>query len=180
MEKEMANFHKINKPLYYQKNKGKISHIKKSSDYKIDTSLKNIYNNYQNGDIIEPYKRTQSPLPFNLNVYLPFKLSKYNDSYEKINFNYKNIASIFDLGNIINLPNFNDEKLLDFNIYSPITNFEDNKDINNICNFEEKLSPLCKYGLRYITDDIYNNANDKTNKIILIQSWVRGFLLKKN
>ena len=181
MEQEISNFQKINKPLYYQKNKGKISHIKKSSDCKIDTSLKNIYNNYENVDIIEPYKRTQSPLPFNLNVNLPFQLNKYNDSYEKINFNYKNISSIFniDLENMINLPNSNGEKLLDFNIYSPITNIEDNRDINNIYTFEDKLSSLCKYGLRYISDDIYNMENDKNNKIILIQSWVRGFLLKK-
>ena len=163
----MFNFQKINKPLYYQKNKGKITHIKKSSEDNIESSLKKIYNNNESIDIIEPYKRTQSPLPNNLNLNLPFKLSKYNDSYVKINFNYKAISSIFNINceNIINLPNLNNEKLLDFNIYSPITNFENNNDINSICNFEEKLSSLYKYGLRYINDDIYNRKNDIKEKI---------------
>ena len=181
MEKEIYSFQKINKPLYYQKNKGKISHIKKSSDYKIDSSIKNIYNNNDNTDIIESYKRTQSPLPNNLNLNLPFKLYKYNDSYDKINFNFKNISTIFNINleNIIDLPDLNNEKLLDFDIYSPITNTEDDNNIEDIYNFEEKLSPLCKYGLRYINYDIYNSVNDKNDKIILLQSCVRGFLLKK-
>ena len=103
MEKDIYSFQKRNKPSYYQKNKGKISHIKKSLDYKIDSSIKNIYNNNDNTDIIESYKRTQRPLPNNLNLNLPFKLYKYNNSFDKINFNFKNISSKFNINLIINI-----------------------------------------------------------------------------
>ena len=102
MEKDIYSFQKRNKPSYYQKNKGKISHIKKSSDYKIDSSIKNIYNNNDNTDIIESYKRTQRPSN-NLNLNLPFKLYKYNNSFDKINFNFKNISSIFNINLIISI-----------------------------------------------------------------------------
>ena len=108
MEKEIVYFQKLNKPIYYQKNKRKINHQKKSSDFKYDKSINNIYNHYYNTNIDfgQPYKRNQSPLPNNLNQNLPFRLNKLNDSSEKINFNFKNISSLFniDLDNMINLP----------------------------------------------------------------------------
>ena len=103
MEKDIYSFQKRNKPSYYQKNKGKISHIKKSLDYKIDSSIKNIYNNNDNTDIIESYKRTQRPLPNNLNLNLHFKIYKYNNLFDKINFNFKNISSIFNINLIISI-----------------------------------------------------------------------------
>jgi hypothetical protein len=182
MQREIG-FQKTNKPLYYQSNKGKISHQKKSSDFKYDNSIKNMYNNYyQTGDFIQPYKRTQSPLSININSNLPFRINKLNDTYEKLNFDFNNISSIFNINteNITDLPDLSNENILDFDIYSPITNLDqDNNDIYENNNFEDNLSPLCKYGLRYIKDDIYNCENVKNDKIIFLQSCIRGFLLKK-
>ena len=189
MKKEMAYFQKLNKPIYYQKNKRKINHQKKSSDFIYDKSINNIYNHYYNTNIDfgQPYKRNQSPLPNNLNQNLPFRLNKLNDSSEKINFNFKNISSLFniDLDNMIDLPDIKKEKILDFNIYSPLTkNIEDFKDDNsdsniNYFNFEENLSPLYRYGLRYINNDINNCINDRNDKIVFLQSCIRRYLLKK-
>ena len=182
MQREIG-FQKTNKPLYYQGNKGKISHQKKSSDFKYDNSIKNMYNNYyQTGDFIQPYKRTQSPLSININSNLPFRINKFNDTYEKLNFDFNNISSIFNINteNITDLPDLSNENILDFDIYSPITNLDqDNNDIYENNNFEDNLSPLCKYGLRYIKDDIYNCENVKNDKIVFLQSCIRGFLLKK-
>ena len=137
----------------------------------------------------QPYKRNQSPLPNNLNQNLPFRLNKLNDSSEKINFDFKNISSLFniDLDNMIDLPDIKKEKILDFNIYSPLKNTniiddfnDDNIDYNiNFFNFEENLSPLHRYGLRYINNDINNCINDRNDKIIFLQSCIRRYLLKK-
>ena len=191
MEKEIVYFQKLNKPIYYQKNKRKINHQKKSSDFRYDKPINNIYNHYYNTniDLGQPYKRNQSPLPNNLNQNLPFRLNKLNDSSEKINFNFKNISSLFniDLDNMIDLPDIKKEKILDFNIYSPLKNTyiiddfnDDNIDYNiNFFNFEENLSPLHRYGLRYINNDINNCINDRNDKIIFLQSCIRRYLLKK-
>ena len=191
MEKEIVYFQKLNKPIYYQKNKRKINHQKKSSDFRYDKPINNIYNHYYNTniDLGQPYKRNQSPLPNNLNQNLPFRLNKLNDSSEKINFDFKNISSLFniDLDNMIDLPDIKKEKILDFNIYSPLKNTyiiddfnDDNIDYNiNFFNFEENLSPLHRYGLRYINNDINNCINDRNDKIIFLQSCIRRYLLKK-
>ena len=173
----------MNQPLYYQKNKGKISHQKKSSDCKYDKNI-NIYNNnyYNNTEFGIPYKRTQSPLSNNLSMNLPFRLNKINASLEKVNFDFKNISSIFNINtdNIIELPNLKEEKILDFSIYSPLTNYEEeNLDKSNFHIFEEELSPLCRYGIRFINNDITNCENDKNDQIIFLQSCIRSFLLRK-
>jgi len=179
MEKELLGFQNIEKPLYYQKNIRKISNKKKSIDTK---SIKSKYNNYDNNaDLIPIYKRTQSPLPINANSNLSFRLNKINEP-EKIDFDFKNITSFFniDTDNIIDLPDITDEKILDFNIYSPLTDLGDkNNNKNYNYNFGEYLSSLGKYGLRYVNNDIYNCTNDKNDKIIFLQSCVRSFLVKK-
>jgi hypothetical protein len=46
-------------------------------------------------------------------------------------------------------------------------------------NFEDNLSSLCKYGLRYVNNDILNCINDRNDKIIFLQSCIRSFLVKK-
>ncbi len=182
MEREIG-IQRINNSLYYQNNKGKISHQKKSSDFKYDNSIKNMYTNYyQNAEFIQPYKRTQSPLQINIKSNLPFRINKFNDRYEKLNFDFKNISSLFNINieNIFDLPDISNENILDFDIYSPITNLEqDNNEISENNNFEENLSSLCKYGLRYIKDDISNRENDIYDRIVFLQSRIRGFLLKK-
>ena len=183
MESKIYNFPKMNQPLYYQKNKGKISHQKKSSDCKFDKNI-NMYNysNYNNTGFEQPYKRTQSPLSNNLNTNLPFRLNKINESIEKINFDFKNISPMFNINtdNIIELPNLKKEKTLDFNIYCPLTNFEEeNPDLNNFHIFEEELLHLCRYGIRFINNDISNCENDKNDQIIFLQSCIRSFLLRK-
>ena len=161
----------------------KISHQKKSSDCKYDKNI-NIYNNnyYNNTEFGIPYKRTQSPLSNNLSLNLPFRLNKINASLEKVNFDFKNISSIFNINtdNIIELPNLKEEKILDFSIYSPLTNYEEeNHDKSNFHIFEEELSPLCRYGIRFINNDITNCENDKNDQIIFLQSCIRSFLLRK-
>ena len=184
MESETLGLQKITKPLYYQNVKRKMSKKKKSTDFKKPKST--MYKGYDNNNIMEPYKRTQSPVPNNnLNSSLPFKLNKIslqNETDEKINLNFNNISSLFgiDLDNIIDFPEFINEKIIDFNVYAPFTKEvenDDDDDINN--NYEEDLSPICKYGLRYINDDIYINENMKNQKIVLIQSFIRSYFLRK-
>jgi hypothetical protein len=182
MESETLGLQKITKPLYYQNVKRKTSKKKKSSDFKKPKS--SMYKGYDNNNIMESYKRPQSPVPNNnLNSSLPFKLNKIslqNDSDEKINLNFNNLSSLFgiDVDNIIDFPEFNNEKIIDFNVYAPFTKeVENDDDINN--NYEEDLSPICKYGLRYINDDIYINENMKNEKIVLIQSYIRSYFLRK-
>ena len=188
MEKDALGYQKMMRPLYYQKSKRKVTKKKNSSDNTKARSIKSVHNkfvNNSNNNYIESYKRNQSPMINNINSNLSYKVNKINsqnDSYEKINLNFKNISSLFNINtsNIIDLPNFNKEKIIDFNIYTPFineNNLENNDDIDN--NLEEELSPLYKYGLRYINYDIYNNKNNKYNKILLIQSWIRGFILRK-
>ena len=183
MESKIYNFPKMNQPLYYQKNKGKMSHQKKSSDYKFDKNINICNNNYYNDpEFRQPYKRTQSPLTNNLSINLPFRLNKINESIEKINFDFKSISSIFNINieSIMELPNLNREKILDFKIYSPLTNFEEeNLDLNNFHIFEEEFSPLCRYGIRFINNDITNCEKDKNDQIIFLQSCIRSFLLRK-
>ena len=182
MESETLGLQTITKPLYYQNVKRKMSKKKKSTDFKKPKST--MYKGYDNNNIMEPYKRTQSPVPNNnLNSSLPFKLNKIslqNESDEKINLNFNNLTSLFgiDVDNIIDFPEFNNEKIIDFNVYTPFTKeVENDDDINN--NYEEDLSPICKYGLRYINDDIYINENIKNEKIVLIQSYIRSYFLRK-
>ena len=184
MESETLGLQKITKPLYYDNVKRKMSKKKKSTDFKKPKS--NMYKGYDNNNIMESYKRTQSPVPNNnLNSSLPFKLNKIslqNESDEKINLNFNNLSTLFgiDVDNIIDFPEFNNEKIIDFNVYAPFTkeiNNENDDDINN--NYEEDLSPICKYGLRYINDDIYINENMKNEKIVLIQSYIRSYFLRK-
>ena len=179
MEKKLLGFQNIEKPLYYQKNIRKISNKKKSIDTK---SIKSKYNKYDNNaDLIPIYKRTQSPLPINTNSNLSYRLNKINEP-EKIDFDFKNITSFFniDINNIIDLPDITDDKILDFNIYSPLTDLgEKNNNKNYNYNFEEYLTSLGKYGLRYVNNDIYNCTNDKNDKIIFLQSCIRSFLVKK-
>ena len=182
MESETLGLQTITKPLYYQNVKRKMSKKKKSSDNKKPKS--DMYKGYDNNNIMESYKRPQSPVPNNnLNSSLPFKLNKIslqNESDEKINLNFNNLTSLFgiDVDNIIDFPEFNNEKIIDFNVYAPFTKeVEDDDDINN--NYEEDLSPICKYGLRYINDDIYVNENMKNEKIVLIQSFIRSYFLRK-
>ena len=182
MESETLGLQTITKPLYYQNVKRKMSKKKKSTDFKKPKST--MYKGYDNNNIMEPYKRTQSPVPNNnLNSSLPFKLNKIslqNESDEKINLNFNNLTSLFgiDIDNIIDFPEFNNEKIIDFNVYTPFTKeVENDDDINN--NYEEDLSPICKYGLRYINDDIYINENIKNEKIVLIQSYIRSYFLRK-
>ncbi len=179
MEKKILGFQNIEKPLYYQKNIRKISNKKKSIDTK---SIKSKYNKYDNNaDLIPIYKRTQSPLPINTNSNLSYRLNKINEP-EKIDFDFKNITSFFniDINNIIDLPDITDDKILDFNIYSPLTDLgEKNNNKNYNYNFEEYLTSLGKYGLRYVNNDIYNCTNDKNDKIIFLQSCIRSFLVKK-
>ena len=176
MEKKLLGFQNIEKPLYYQKNIRKISNKKKSIDTK---SIKSKYNKYDNNaDLIPIYKRTQSPLPIYTNSNLSYRLNKINEP-EKIDFDFKNITSFFniDINNIIDLPDITDDKILDFNIYSPLTDLgEKNNNKNYNYNFEEYLTSLGKYGLRYVNNDIYNCTNDK---IIFLQSCIRSFLVKK-
>ena len=179
MEKKLLGFQNIEKPLYYQKNIRKISNKKKSIDTK---SIKSKYNKYDNNaDLIPIYKRTQSPLPIYTNSNLSYRLNKINEP-EKIDFDFKNITSFFntDINNIIDLPDITDDKILDFNIYSPLTDLgEKNNNKNYNYNFEEYLTSLGKYGLRYVNNDIYNCTNDKNDKIIFLQSCIRSFLVKK-
>lgn len=179
MEKKLLGFQNIEKPLYYQKNIRKISNKKKSIDTK---SIKSKYNKYDNNaDLIPIYKRTQSPLPINTNSNLSYRLNKINEP-EKIDFDFKNITSFFniDINNIIDLPDITDDKILDFNLYSPLTDLgEKSNNKNYNYNFEEYLTSLGKYGLRYVNNDIYNCTNDKNDKIIFLQSCIRSFLVKK-
>ena len=179
MEKEF-DFPQKEKPHYFQKNIRKISYKKNSIDSK---TIKNRFNNYNtdnNTDIIPQYKRTQSPVPIDTNSNLSFRL-KINEA-EQIDFDYNNVSSFFniDLDNMIDLPEIKDEKFLDFDVYSPLTDLGEKKNFRkNNLNFEENLSSLCKYGLRYVNNDIYNQSNDKNEKIIFLQSCIRSFLLRK-
>jgi hypothetical protein len=179
MEKEF-DFPQKEKPHYFQKNIRKISYKKNSIDSK---TIKNKFNNYNtdnNTDFVPQYKRTQSPVPIDTNSNLSFRL-KINET-EQIDFDYNNVSSFFniDLDNMINLPEIKDEKFLDFDIYSPLTDLGEKRNFRkNNLNFEENLSSLCKYGLRYVNNDIYNQTNDKNDKIIFLQSCIRSFLLRK-
>ena len=187
MKNQILNLKKIPKPLCYNKNNRKLIKKENSSNYKGSKSIKKIYSKYDNNNnvYIEAYKRTRSPVTNNLNSTLPFKLNKINlqnDLNEKINLDFKNLSFLFNINinNVIDIPDFNDEKILDFNIYTPIIEDNNSDNKNNINNdSEEELSPICKYGLRYINYDIYNKTIDKSNKAILIQSFLRGFFLKK-
>ena len=186
MKNEMFSLQKMPNSLYYQKNKRKISKKKKSSDYKESKSTNNIYKNYINNNVYIPtYKRIRSPQSKSINSSFSSKINRIyikNDWDEKINLNFENLSSLFNINtdNIINLPDLNNEIILDLNIYNPFTlenNLENNDDENN--SLEEKLSPINEYGLRYINNDIYNKNKDKNEKIILIQSFIRCFLLRK-
>ena len=187
MKNQILNLKKIPKPLCYNKNNRKLIKKENSSNYKGSKSIKKIYSKYDNNNnvYIEAYKRTRSPVTNNLNSTLPFKLNKINlqnDLNEKINLDFKNLSFLFNINinNVIDIPDFNDEKILDFNIYTPIIEDNNSDNKNNINNdSEEELSPICKYGLRYINYDIYNKTIDKSNKAILIQSFLRGFFLRK-
>jgi hypothetical protein len=180
MEAEMLDIPNLEKPLYFQKNSRKISTKKKSTDSK---PTKNKFNDYDptTTDFIAPYKRTRSPVPFDANSNISLGLNKINES-ETLDFDYNNITSFFniDIDNIIEPPDIQDEKFLDFDVYSPLTDLErknTNKMNNN--NFEDNLSSLCKYGLRYVNNDILNCINDRNDKIIFLQSCIRSFLVKK-
>ena len=180
MEAEMLDIQSMERPLYYQKNIRKISSKKKSIDSK---TLKNKYNNYDPSasDFIPPYKRTRSPVPFDANSNISFGLNKITEG-EKLDFDFNNISPFFniDIDNIIDTPEIKDEKILDFDVYSPLIDIEGKNTTKMDDNaFEENLSSLCKYGLRYVNNDILSCINDRNDKIIFLQSCIRSFLLKK-
>ena len=175
MENDTLDMLKIPEPLIYQKNKKKMPK-KRSTDFNECKSIKNIYNNYNNNDVyLESYRINKSPIPKNLPFKKLKKMNLENDFYENINLDFKNLSSLFNINtnNIIDLPNFNGEKILDLNYEN-----KSDEEINNILD-EDEIPPICKYGLRYINYDIYNSTNDKIDKLILIQSFIRGFLLRK-
>ena len=187
MESETLGLQTITKPLYYQNVKRKMSKKKKSTDFKKPKST--MYKGYDNNNIMEPYKRTQSPVPNNnLNSSLPFKLNKIslqNESDEKINLNFNNLTSLFgiDVDNIIDFPEFNNEKIIDFNVYTPFTKeVENDDDINN--NYEEDLSPsfIRSYLLRKkLNFNLLNRMYLETKnirKIVLLQKNIRSFLAR--
>ena len=180
MEAEMLDIQSMERPLYYQKNIRKISNKKKSIDSK---TIKNKYNNYDQSasDFIPPYKRTRSPVPFDANSNISFGLNKITEG-EKLDFDFNNITPFFniDIDNIIDTPEIKDEKILDFDVYSPLIDIEGKNTTKMDDNtFEENLSSLCKYGLRYVNNDILSCMNDRNDKIIFLQSCIRSFLLKK-
>ena len=180
MEKEVS-FPQKEKPHYFQKNSRKISTKKKSIDSKPIKNKFSNFNNDNNTDYIPIHKRTQSPMPIDTNTNLSFRLKEKES--ELIDFEFKNVSPFFniEIDNMIDLPEIQDEQYLDFDIYSPLTDFGEkriNRNNNNI-NFEENLSSLCKYGLRYVNNDIYNLTKDKNEKIIFLQSCIRRFLVKK-
>ena len=151
----LERFHKFVKPAY----NSYIAPTKKYADIIIPKGAENT----QAVDLICQYLKN------NL---------KYDEKSIKI---IKKPSFNIEIDNMIDLPEIQDEQYLDFDIYSPLTDLGEkriNRNNNNI-NFEENLSSLCKYGLRYVNNDIYNLTKDKNEKIIFLQSCIRRFLVKK-
>ena len=106
------------------------------------------------------------------------------DNENKSNFKLdtKLLSSLFNFNfeNSLELPNLNNETVLNFEKFSnfSLNPIENNQNYNIKKN--EYFPPLFQYGAKFIMNDMHKSLYNKINSIIKIQSHIRGYLVKKN
>ena len=106
------------------------------------------------------------------------------DNENKSNFKLdtKLLSSLFNFNfeNSLELPNLNNETVLNFEKFSnfSLNPIENNQNYNIKKN--EYFPPLFQYGAKFIMNDMHKSLYNNINSIIKIQSHIRGYLVKKN
>ena len=106
------------------------------------------------------------------------------DNENKSNFKLdtKLLSSLFyfNFENSLELPNLNNETVLNFEKFSnfSLNPIENNQNYNIKKN--EYFPPLFQYGAKFIMNDMHKSLYNNINSIIKIQSHIRGYLVKKN
>ena len=106
------------------------------------------------------------------------------DNENKSNFKLdtKLLSSLFNFNfeNSLELPNLNNETVLNFEKFSnfSLNPIENNQNYNIKKN--EYFPPLFQYGAKFIMNDMHKSLYNYINSIIKIQSHIRGYLVKKN
>ena len=103
-----------------------------------------------------------------------------NQNQYSLNLDNKLLSNIFnyDFENSIEPPNLKNETVLNFQKFSHFS--LDIIETQKIKKKNENFSSLFQYGAQYVINDIHSSLYNNIKCIIKIQSFIRGYLVKKN
>ena len=179
MEKELVELTKIQKiPNSKERKKITIKITNRTSKKKNGIIKKQNHNTFTQKKIIQKTlidklekKNTQVKPLFNQEDKNEYKL-KLDTKFLSSLFNYN-----FD--NFLEPPDLKNETVLNFQKFSDFSVCQTDINKNQKNKNKEEFSPLFQYGAQFIINDMHKSLNNTIDSVIKLQSYLRGYLVKK-
>jgi hypothetical protein len=179
MEKELLEFTKKQKISNSKDNKQKtLKVINRTIKKRMSANIAQHYNTFTQKKIARKSlfdKLEKKSIKIN-SLYTQEDKNEYNLKLDK-----KFLSTLFNYNfdNSLDPPDLKNETVLNFQKYSCFSVYP--TDINKKPNNKKKegFSPLFQYGTQFIINDMHKSLNNTIDSVIKLQSYLRGYLVKK-